>query len=1042
MATERPKRRIGRMIFRILKGILKALIAVLIIALMWVTNTMLPGFSRMANSMLGGPNQSWDNSQVSAEGLDLDYTKADYDKDSITEAERDLDERITGEGYVLLKNDDQVMPFERGTTFSFFSEASKVLSSSQNMMTMLTGAKASFDGLNTALEAEGFLANMQLEEVYAKGACADYTMGPGSVGFGDGEDFSINECPLNVLKESGVLESAKNTVPVFVMKRVAGEGRDMPRSMYNHAKSAEDKARSYMEPDSTEREILQYLNDNFSEVLLVINTASALQLDWLNEYPSIKAVLSVPSAGTYGLSSFARILSGSLNPSGRTVDTWSGDIAASPAAQNFGDYQYVDANGELTKYNYVSYAEGIYVGYKYYETRYEDLVLGQGNAGDFTYSREVIYPFGYGLSYTEFAWSDFSLTWNGDEATATVTVTNTGSVAGKDVVEIYAQSPYTDYDKENSVEKSAIELVGYAKTQVLEPGARETVDVTLTKDQLKAYDSHGAKTYILDAGTYYVTAGRDAHDAVNNILAAKGKTEKDAMTAAGDSTLVAQWSPSNSDVDTTSFAKDPATGVAVTNLFDDAAGDITYLSRQDWTGTFPRNDGEVSTTISTWGNEINGTDQNGEAASFLYTKEASPELIAKLDSTESGNPDDLTSITDTPVYGANHGLTLASLRGADFDDPKWDQLLDQLTPADYQLSIARGGYGTEPLKSVGKPFSMDADTAAGLIYGGTGMMFATPITLAQTWNPDIASEYGKMIGNEALLGGANGWYAPSMNIHRSAYSGRNGEYFSEDAFLSGAIAAAEVKGAASKGMYATIKHFALNDQENHRGDREGQYSIATWANEQSIREIYVKPFEMVMKVGNVDLKYTQCAQDGTCHVKSREYPAAAGIMTGFNRIGATWTGGSYPLLTGLVRNEWGFDGWIITDNANTGVFMDAHQMLLAGGDTKLTTLDQSDMWTFDENDPVEYHYGRAAMHRLLYTIAHSHVMNGSMPGSELTYGMQKVDQIRLGVAVVGGIILILLAWTTWRNHKKYARERAQRRQRQIPGSVEEEVFRQ
>ncbi|HBG3382925.1 TPA: glycoside hydrolase family 3 C-terminal domain-containing protein, partial [Clostridioides difficile] len=331
-----------------------------------------------------------------------------------------------------------------------------------------------------------------------------------------------------------VLDSAEGTTPVFVLRRVAGEGRDMPRSMYNHADNPEDQDRTYLEPDSTELEILQYLNDNFDNTVLVVNTASALDLDFLEDMPNIKSVLFVPNTGTYGLDSLAGILAGDINPSARTADTFSGEPLASPAAQNYGDYQYLDENGELVGYNYVSYAEGIYVGYKYYETRYEDMVMGTGNAGDFSYAAEVTHPFGFGLSYTDFAWSDFSTAWDGDTCTATVNVTNTGDIAGKDVVELYAQSPYTDYDRANGIEKAAVELVGLGKTKLLEPGESQTIEITFDEEQLKAYDANGAKTYILDAGTYYVTAGKNAHDAVNNILAAKGYTTANGMDAEGN----------------------------------------------------------------------------------------------------------------------------------------------------------------------------------------------------------------------------------------------------------------------------------------------------------------------------------------------------------------------------------------------------------------------------------------------------------------------------------------------------------------------------
>ena len=820
--------------------------------------------------------------------------------------------------------------------------------------------------------------------------------------YGDDEDFSINECPLSVMRDAGVLDSMENTTPVYVLKRVAGEGRDMPRSMYNHAVSAEDKAKSYLEPDSTELEILQYLNDNFDNTVLVVNSNAAVELDWLADFPNIKSVLIVPTTGTYGAESLANILSGAVNPSGRTVDTYAADASVSPAAQNFGDYQYLDESGNLTKYNYVSYEEGIYVGYRYYETRYEDAVLNQGNVGDFDYDSEVCYPFGYGLSYTTFDWSGFATSWSGKTCTATVTVTNTGDVAGKDVVELYAQSPYTDYDRANGVEKSAVELVAFAKTKLLEPGESQTVTVTFDESQLAAYDRNAARTWVLDAGTYYVTAAHNAHDAANNVLAAKG------ASVAGNKSQAGTYVPANTEVDVTTYATDSLTGEAVTNRLDDAAGDVTYLTRADWEGTFPTHDGEPTSQVSTWGNEINGED----GVSYTYGKVASADLLAKLDSTDSGNPD-VKAWEGDLTYGAGNGLSLIDLRGLDYTDPLWDKLLDQLTPEDYNLMISRAGYGTDYVASVDKPAGTDADSTSGWSWGGTGMTFCNPMTVAQTWNQELAYRLGNMIGNESLLGGATGWYAPAMNIHRTPYSGRNGEYFSEDSFLSGAMASQEVKGAAEKGVYTMMKHFAFNEQENHRGDRNGQYSMATWMNEQSARELYLKPFEMCMKVGDVDLNYLKQKADGTYENATRKIRACQGMMTAFNRIGSTWVGGSYELLSGIVRGEWGFDGWIITDNADTGVFMDAEQMIEAGGDAKLTTQDQSSMWSFDSGDAVSYRYARESLHHLLYTMANGHSMNGAMHGSKFvsggTGGLQKADLLRYGLMAVGvaGIAVIV-----------------------------------
>lgn len=1009
-------RKVGRVIKTILKSVLVVVLAVAMVGV----NVMLPNsmISRMVNN-IAGYQQSWDNSKANTAGLDLDYYKADYDKDSIGDAEKQLDRQIANEGYVLLKNDGNTMPFEQGTTFSFFGESVKNLTATQSVLTQFTGAKGNSNQLKDSFESRGFGVNQTLMDFYTKGAGSKYTMGTGSINFGAAEDFRINECPLSELESAdGVLDSTKDTVPVFVMRRVAGEGRDMPRSMYNHATSAEDKAKTYLEPDSTELEILQYINDNFDNGVVILNTASALNLGWLEQFPNIKSVLFVPSTGRYGTDSLADIFAGEVSPSGKTVDTFEANSLNSPAAQNYGDYQYIDGDGNLTGYSYVSYAEGIYVGYRYYETRYEDAVLGQGNAGDFDYDSEVVYPFGYGLSYTTFDWSNYQASWDGTTCTVSVDVTNTGDVADKDVVEVYAQSPYTDYDRANGVEKSAVQLVNYGKTKLLEPGETQTVSVTFDQDMLKAYDANGAKTYILDAGTYYVTAAHDSHDAVNNVLAAKG------ANVAGDASRVSTYVPSNTDVDTTTYATDAKSGAEITNLFDDAKGDVTYLTRADWEGTFPQHDGTpLEGDVSTWGAEINAVDENGNPVSYAWGKVASPELIDRLKGLDSGNPVSDATITDTPVYGQNNGISLIDLRGKDYNDPMWNQLLDELSAEDYRELVGHSGYGSNFVQSIGKPFNIDADTAAGLIYGGTGMMFCSPVVMAQTWNQDLASAYGAMIGNEANIGGTTGWYAPSMNIHRTPFTGRNGEYYSEDPVISGTVASLEIKGAAEKGVYSTIKHFALNDQENHRGDGGIEQGCATWSNEQAIREIYVKPFDICMHVGTVDENYVEQGADGSYSMATTKVDACQAIMSAFNRVGATWAGGNYALLTGLARNEWGFNGWIVTDSANSAApYMDSSQMIRAGGDSRLRSNENN--YQYDENNSAEYHYAREAIHHLLYVTANSKAMEGAMPGSAYAPGLQAVDKVRIGVTAGGAAVIALVFWTGWRNHKKRAAERA------------------
>lgn len=976
---------------KIIGTTIRSVLIILFAVIIAVVNTILPNYARMMDSMIGGINTQIDNSDVDTTGLDLTYNKADYTTDSIKEAEAALHQQIADEGTVLLSNEG-ILPMAQDTEFSFFSVNSATVSASDSML----GGR----NLTQIFEDAGAKINTTLMDFYSEQS-KECGLSSGSISFGDAEDFAIHEVPLSVLQENTeVMDSVKNTVPVYFLKRVAGEGRDMPRSMYNHAESEEDKAKSYLEPDSTELEIISYLNDNFDNVILVTNSNAALELGWVKDYENVKAVLSCTA-----IESIPYILTGQVNPSGRTVDTFAADASKSPAAQNFGDYQYVDENGELTKYNYVTYEEGIYVGYKYYETRYEDAVLNQGNAGDYDYTEEVVYPFGYGLSYTTFDWSNMQTTWSGDECTVTVDVENTGDMAGKDVVEIYAQSPYTEYDKANGVEKASVQLVAYGKTSELAPGEKETVTCTFSKEQLKAYDENGAETYIFDAGDYYITAAANAHAAINNILAAK--SEKPAQKAE----FVSVYTPDNTDTDVTTYATDSYSGVTITNQLQDCKADVTYLTRSDWEGTFPTHDGEAGTQISTWGNEINGED----GVSYTYVKTASDDLIAELDSFSSGTDVAPETLADTQiVYGADNGLTLINMRGLDFDDSLWDDLLDELTADEIYNTIGVSGYGIEYIDSVEKPFNIDADTAAGLLYGGTGAMFPNAMTLAQTWNLDLASEYGTMIGNEGLLGGADGWYAPSMNIHRTPYSGRNGEYYSEDAFLSGAVASREVYGAASKGMYTYIKHFAFNDQENHRGDRDGQFSAATWFNEQSAREIYLVPFEMCMKVGDVTLNYVEKQEDGSYANASKSIRASQGVMTSFNRAGATWAGGDYGLITGILRNEWAFDGIVMTDNANTGVFMDGYQMTEAGADVKLTSLPASARYNFDKSDPATYYYARQAMHRVLYTIANSKSMNGAMPGSQIKDGMRISDKIKLAIDIIFGLLIVLEVYRIFR----------------------------
>lgn len=1005
---------------KVIRTIWGTFLAILLVVLLVVSNTVLPTYGRMLTEILGY-KQAF-TTPAEAEGLDLEYNKADYaSTNELKSAEQKLNEQIEGEGAVLLKYTDGYMPYEEGTSFSLFSHSSVVY--------LAGGYTGGGVNLKDALESRGFAVNQKLWDFYKSGNGSSYTRGTGSINFGAEEDFAINECPLDVItSEEGLKDSFEDTTAVFVLSRVVGEGRDMPRSMYNHTDIAEDKTKNYLEPDSVELEILTYLNENFDDIVLLVNSSGAMELGWVEEFENIHTVLYTGLTGSYGLNSIADIFAGNINPSGHLVDTYAYDAFSSAAAQNYGSYVYYNEDGQMTSYNYVSYAEGIYVGYKYYETRYEDVVLGQGNAGDYDYASTVQYPFGYGLSFTTFEWSDYQVNWDENTCTVTVTVKNTGDVAGKEVVQVYAQSPYTDYDKENGVEKSSVELVAYAKTALLEPGETETISTTFEKQQLKAYDVNVAKTYIFDAGDYYITAASDAHKAINNILAAKGKTVADGMTADGNADFTEVYVPENTEVDVTTYATDTLTGVEVTNQFDDAKGDVTYLTRNDWEGTFPIHDGEISDEISTWGNEINGVDADGNPASYTYYKVASEALLKKLESYESGNPTDIESLDDVIVYGEENGLSLIELRGLPYDDPLWEDLLDQLTPEDYQTLIASSGYGTPALESVQKPYCMDADSATGLVFGGTGITYQGACILAQTWNQDLALDFGHMIGNAALMGsGTVGWYCPAMNIHRTPFSGRNNEYYSEDGFLSGVVGSAAVRGAAEKGMYTFIKHFALNDQENHRGDG-GLAGVATWSNEQAIREIYLKPFEMCMKEGTTTLNYVTKDENGNYVNATTEIPVCNALMTAFNRIGATWTGGYYNLLTGVLRGEWGFNGFVITDANSYLGYMDRYQMIEAGGDGSLRYL-EDEGFTFDSESVSDYHYGRQAAHHILYTVANSKAMVGAMPGSKLT-GTPTAKVMQTGLTAACVILLIPVALYIYHGFKPTKRQLARMSKRE------------
>lgn len=934
-------------------------------------------------------------------GADVDYYKSDFSSASELYAyEEKKVAEIAEEGITLLENKG-VLPLDLGTKLSIFSHSS---------VDLVSGGSGSGSGsfeltkdLKEGLEGAGLVVNDTLWNFYKSGAGSKYKRGIGVVNYGADLDWSINECPLDIItSDSAVMSSLEGSVAMFVLSRTGGEGGDEARDMAAFGGKA---GQHYLEPNDTELEIISYLNDHFDDVILIINCNNAIELGWVSRYENISAIVNFPGSGRTGTYGLGYMLTGidangnEISPSGHLVDTWVYDNFSSPAMQNMGDFQF-----DGTNYYYVNYSEGIYVGYRYYETRYEDVVLGRANVGEYDYEDTVIYPFGYGLSYTKFQWSGFTMS-NADSKgniKISVKVTNVGERTGKDVVQIYGQAPY-----KGNVEKSSVLLVGFAKTSDLAPGESQIVNITVNLKDLTSYDTlaNGGKGgYILDEGNYYLTAASNAHEAINSILTVKDNAEacqvdysKMVESKQDDSAALATENMVGihvqGDYDSTTYSTAGEGLAVIENHFDDASlADAKYLTRNNWT-MMDNNGlryGYISDVVS-----------RAEVGGKQFRAEASAELVSALKSFFSLNPNEGQEIVNV-TFGAEQKVDLIDLRGLPYDDPLWETLLDQISYSELSKLIDECGYCSPAVDSMNKPKVTDLDGPAGLndiiAHGsmpiGEGlqaMTWPTQYMLACTWNITLAEEMGRGIAEDGLYSGTCGWYGPGMNIHRTPFAGRNFEYYSEDAFLSGVFGKAEVNGAAQKGMYAFIKHFALNDQETHRDER----GIATFAEEQAIREIYLKPFEMTILDNTVEIFYNEAVLDENGDIVGYEkrtatVPAATAVMTSFNRIGATWAGGHYGLITEVLREEWGFNGFVLTDyevGSGKGAYMDTLQSLAAGGDGKLKTVGMDALFGFDVSKYPEYQgYARDAAHHILYTVVNSAGMNGFVHGVEYVNG--------------------------------------------------------
>ena len=914
-------------------------------------------FDNTLGAMVGG--KFWD---VINEDPNAIYFASDYDDPAEMYAYgTELCKTVEAEGAVLLMNNG-ALPLAAG------SKVSTLSSSSVNIVYGGTGSgnvdASKADNLKVALESSGFVVNPTLWDYYATGEGSAYnrnaSAGESAVLAGQ---CNIAEVPMDVypadVKDS--IASYGDAV-IITFSRVGGEGYDLEFQEYN-----------YLALDENEKAMMQYAADlkasgAVKNIIVLINTSNALQVDFLknNEY-DVDAVLWIGGVGISGTNAVADILAGKINPSGCLADTYCYNNYSSPAMQNFVPTVYGGYDGSNIPSHastYMIYQEGIYVGYKYYETRYEDYVMGTGNAGNYAYGDDVAYPFGFGLSYTEFEFSGMEVNYNAstDQYEVTVNVTNVGDVAGKKTVQVYVNSPYTDYDKENGVEKAAVSLVGFGKTDILEPGASEKITVLVNKRDIASYDTYGAGTYILDAGDYYLTAAENAHQAANNCLAAKGYTVENTdgrMDTDGNAELTYTWNEAELDAESyaTTLNGTPVfnrLSSADLNLNEEVGQPITYLSRNDWEGTWPKETVQL---------QLNDT------------------LIAGLQDNQY-NPADYETVP-MPTMGANNGLKLYDMIGLDYDDPQWELLLDQLTFDEMVSLIGDSFHWRMPADSVQAPGTRDENGPQGLtaaLFGaGLGDVEPTAFTsedvMAATWNVELMYQVGNTIGNNCLHADVVSLYGPGSNTHRTPYGGRNFEYYSEDGFLAGEIGASEIKGIQDKGVDVVIKHFALNDCEQ---DRIGQ---AAWLSEQAAREIYLKAFQAPFEKGG-----------------------ANGVMTAYTRWGTTWSGGYKPLMTGILREEWGSNGMSITDNVLT-TYTTGVAGVLAGVSTYDAMLPYiTNELPGYENDPVIVTAMRQACHRNLYALSNSSGMNGI--GADTTIKSKTLPMLSTiqTVAIVCGVL--------------------------------------
>ena len=892
---------------------------------------------------------------------------------------KDVVKEIGEEGFVLLKNEGLLPLNSSVKNLNVFGWAST------NPIYGGTGSGSSDSsgniGILQSFKDAGYTTNEDLTKMYT-----DYATSRGGEATGAGaisaQSWGLPE-PVGVYT-SDLMSSAKefSDVAVIVISRSGGEGADLPKDMnalihgtydirdqvslasanYNYFNGVYsnngttddfDPGEHYLQLSNPEEEMIDAVCADFKNVVVIINANNAMELGWVDEHPEIGAVIYAPGPGATGFAALGEIIKGDVNPSGRTADTFVKDLTATPTYNNFGAFAYANVDdikkanveadpGSEGALSFVKYVEGIYVGYKFYETAADE--------GLIKYEDEVQYPFGYGLSYTEFTQEIQNFDASGDNVTFDVAVTNNGNTAGKDVVEVYFTPPYTN----GGIEKASVNLVEFGKTGTLEPGASETISFSIPKEDFAAYDSEGLKVqgggYILEAGDYVVSIRSDSHTVLDS------ETFTVAADAAGR----------GSDL------------IPAVNQFDYAKGDVEYLSRADGFANYEK------VTAAPASYEMDDA-----------TREAVMEnAFATYDPTKYDNPDDVM-----PTLGAQNGLKLADLTGKPYDDPQWEKLLDQLSIDDMSLMINLGGWQTAAVESVGKVATSDCDGPAGVnnfITQKYGTGYPAEVLMAQTWNKELAARIGDAMGQEYEDIENFGWYGPAMKTHRSAFAGRNFEYFSEDGVLAGKFASAQVNAAVEHGVYPYIKHFALNDQETNRCA-----FLLTYSTEQAMREIYLKPFEIVVK--NFDFAGMK--------------PLA--VMSSFNWIGTKPADGSYELLTTVLRNEWGFTGMVETDFDGSYGYMISDHCVRVGNDLMLGFM-QNASNQFTNQSATAVLAMRQACKNILYTVGNSGYYTntegeGGMDNMTRTFMLADIAICAISIAILAFVI------ARWLRKKKAAK---------------------